>query len=62
MRASAPLPHSRVSADLVLFWADQVAELPEEAREAMLCALASSHGAAFAERVREALAAEVVAA
>ena len=59
---STPIPPKLpISADLVTFWADQLAELPEQARAAMLSALASSHGLAFAERVRELLAQECAA-
>ena len=54
-------PNIPVNADVVAFWVDQLAGLPVSAREAMLSALASSHGQRFAERVRELLT-EAVAA
>lgn len=55
-------PNMPIAADVVAFWVDQLASLPQGAREAMLSALAASHGARFAERVRDLLVQECAAA
>ena len=48
-------PNTPVDASLASFWADQLAFLTGAERESWLAALASSHGARFAERVRQLL-------
>lgn len=48
-------PNTPVDAGLVAFWADQLAPLSGATRGSWLAALASSHGARFADRVRELL-------